>query len=66
MIIGEHSRDGDLEVNPTKAKALSNVRTVQKDEFSRLSPPRVMSLEEHIAYVRGRKEYYIGNSVANL
>jgi len=53
MVIGEHSRETDLEVNPTKAKALSNMRTTSKEEQVRLSPIRQFSLEEAIAYVRG-------------
>ena len=52
MIIGEHTRDIDLEVNPIKARAVSNVRSVQKDEFFRLKPPKIMNLEESIAYIR--------------
>lgn len=51
MIIGEHSRDSDLEVNPVRAKELTNVRSVNKDENVRLSPPRQISLEEAIGYV---------------
>jgi len=54
MVIGESSRDGDLDVNPTKAKELSNVRNTAKEDKARITPPRVMSLEEVIAYVRGR------------
>src|SRR6185436_13300823 len=45
MIIGEHSRDNDLEVNPLKAKQLTNIRTTSKDEAVRLTPPRIFSLE---------------------
>ena len=52
MVIGEHSRDGDLECNPTKRKELSNMRTVQKEDKTKLTPPRMLSLEEMIAYVR--------------
>jgi len=55
MVIGEHTRDSDLEVNPTKTKPVSNVRSVQKDEFVRLTPPRTMTLEESIAYVRANE-----------
>jgi GTP-binding protein len=51
MIIGENSRDNDLEVNPLKAKQLSNVRASGKDEAIRLTPPRLMTLEQAIAYV---------------
>jgi GTP-binding protein len=51
MIIGEHSRDNDLDVNPLKAKQLSNVRAAGKDEAARLPPPRIMTLEQAIAYI---------------
>jgi GTP-binding protein len=51
MIIGAHSRDNDLEVNPTKGKQLTNIRTTSKDEAVRLTPPIAMSLEEAIAYI---------------
>ncbi len=51
MIIGEHTRDNDLEVNPMKGKQLTNIRTTSKDEAVRLTPPRRMSLEQAIAYV---------------
>lgn len=51
MIIGEHSRSNDLEVNPMKAKQLTNMRASGTDEAIRLTPPRRMSLEEAIAYV---------------
>ena len=52
MIIGEHNRDNDLEINPIKAKQLSNVRASGKDEAIKLSPPRLMSLEQAIAYIQ--------------
>jgi GTP-binding protein len=51
MIIGVHSRDNDLDVNPTKGKQLTNIRTTSKDEAIRLTPPIAMSLEEAIAYI---------------
>ena len=51
MIIGEHSRDNDLEVNPLKSKQLTNIRTTSKDEAIRLTPPRAMTLEKAIAYI---------------
>ncbi|MCK5445087.1 MAG: translational GTPase TypA, partial [Rhodospirillaceae bacterium] len=51
MIIGEHSRSGDLEVNPMKAKQLTNVRASGTDDAVRLTPPRRMSLEQAIAYI---------------
>jgi len=51
MIIGEHSRGNDLEVNPLKAKQLTNIRAAGKDEAVRLTPPRVLALEEALAYI---------------
>jgi len=51
MIIGEHSRGNDLEVNPLKAKQLTNIRAAGKDEAVRLTPPRAMALEEALAYI---------------
>ncbi|MBW7852357.1 MAG: translational GTPase TypA [Rhodospirillales bacterium] len=51
MIIGEHSRGNDLDVNPLKGKQLTNVRASGKDEAVRLTPPRRMSLEQAIAYI---------------
>ncbi|KAI8823463.1 P-loop containing nucleoside triphosphate hydrolase protein [Fimicolochytrium jonesii] len=52
MIIGEHNREHDLEVNPSKAKQLTNIRTVAKDEAIRLSPVEQFGLEKMIAYVQ--------------
>ena len=51
MIIGEHSRDNDLEVNPLKGKKLTNVRASGTDEAVRLTPHIQFSLEEAIAYI---------------
>ena len=51
MIIGEHTRDNDLEVNPTKTKQLTNIRTKAADEAIRLTPPILMTLEQAIAYI---------------
>ncbi|MDV7141537.1 translational GTPase TypA [Tropicimonas sp. TH_r6] len=51
MIIGEHSRDNDLEVNPLKGKKLTNVRASGTDDAVRLTTPVIMSLEEAIAYI---------------
>jgi GTP-binding protein len=51
MILGEHSRENDLEVNPIKEKKLTNIRAAGKDEALLLIPPRRMSLEQAIAYV---------------
>ncbi len=51
MIIGEHSRDNDLEVNPLKGKKLTNIRAAGKDDAVVLTTPHRMSLEEAIAYI---------------
>jgi GTP-binding protein len=51
MIIGEHSRGSDLEVNPLKAKQLTNFRTHAHDEMMRLTPPRALTLERAISYI---------------
>ncbi len=51
MIIGEHSRGNDLDVNPLKAKQLTNVRASGTDEAVRLTTPRQMSLEQALAYI---------------
>src|SRR5436190_1192411 len=51
MLIGEHSRGNDLEVNVLKGKQLTNIRAAGKDEAVRLTPPRKMSLEQAIAYI---------------
>ena len=51
MIIGEHTRPQDLDVNPLKSKQLTNIRAAGKDDAVRLSPPRRMSLEIALAYL---------------
>lgn len=51
MIIGEHNRENDLEVNPLKGKKLTNVRASGTDDAVRLTTPVRMSLEEAIAYI---------------
>ncbi len=51
MIIGEHNRDNDLEVNPLKGKQLTNVRASGTDEAVRLTTPVKLSLEQAIAYI---------------
>ena len=51
MIVGEHSRENDLDVNVIKEKKLTNIRAAGKDEAMLLIPPRRMSLEQAIAYV---------------
>jgi GTP-binding protein len=51
MIIGEHSRDNDLEVNPLKGKKLTNIRAAGSDEAVRLTPAVKLSLEAAISYI---------------
>ena len=51
MIIGEHTKSNDLEVNPTKAKQLTNIRAAGKDEAIDLIPPRRLSLEQALSYI---------------
>jgi GTP-binding protein len=51
LILGENSRDNDLDVNPIKEKKLTNIRAAGKDEALLLTPPRRMSLEQAISYI---------------
>jgi len=51
MIVGEHSRENDLEVNPLKGKKLTNIRAAGKDDNVLLTPPMRLTLEQAIAYV---------------
>ena len=51
MVIGEHTRENDLDVNPLKGKQLTNIRTHSHDENIRLTPPRRMTLEQAITYI---------------
>ncbi|KAJ3041555.1 hypothetical protein HDV00_009031 [Rhizophlyctis rosea] len=52
MIIGENSREADMEVNPVKQKQLTNIRSVNKEDAIRLIPAEQMSLERMISYVQ--------------
>ena len=51
QVIGEHCREGDIVVNPTKAKALTNMRTTSRDENIILKPARKMTLEQALEYI---------------
>jgi len=51
MIIGEHSKENDLDVNVLEGKKLTNIRTTSKDEAIRLTPPLQLTLEKAIAYI---------------
>ena len=52
MVIGEHSRAGDLDVNPTREKKLTNIRAAAADQTEKLAPPRTLSLEMAIELLR--------------
>ncbi len=52
MIIGEHNKGNDLDVNPTKTKQLTNMRASGKDDNIKLSPPRMMALEQALSYIQ--------------
>src|SRR5438105_1418271 len=52
MIVGEHTRGNDLEINVLKGKQLTNIRTTSKDEAVRLTPPIRMTLEKALAYIQ--------------
>jgi GTP-binding protein len=51
MVIGENAKPDDLEVNPMKSKQLTNFRSTGKDDAIRLTPPKIMTLEQAIAYI---------------
>jgi GTP-binding protein len=51
MIVGENARSGDMDVNPTKEKKLTNIRTHSHDESLRLTPPRPLTLESAIEFI---------------
>ena len=51
MIIGERARAGDMDVNPTREKKLTNHRAAAADELVRLVPPRPMSLEQALEFI---------------
>jgi GTP-binding protein len=51
MIVGEHTRENDLEINVLRGKQLTNIRAAGKDEAVRLTPPLKMTLEKALAYI---------------
>jgi GTP-binding protein len=53
MVVGENSRDNDLDVNASKEKKLTNMRSATADELVRLIPPRPLSLEQALEFIRG-------------
>lgn len=51
MLIGDTQVDNEIMLNPGKEKRLTNVRSVQKEEYSKLSPPKIFTVEEAVAYI---------------
>ena len=66
MIIGEHTRDNDLEVNPLKSKQLTNFRASGKDDAIVLSPPVKLTLERAISYIQDDELVEITPNVIRL
>lgn len=66
MIIGEHSRDNDLDVNPCKAKKLTNMRASGTDDSSKLAPPRAMTLETCMEWINSDELIEITPSTIRL
>jgi GTP-binding protein len=52
MIIGENSRDNDLDVNVTKEKKLTNIRAASADDTIQLIPPRILNLEQALEFIK--------------
>jgi GTP-binding protein len=51
MIIGQHAKDNDLDVNPCKGKKLTNVRASGTDDAIKLTPPRLLTLEQALEFI---------------
>ncbi len=66
MIIGEHSRENDLDVNAIQEKKLTNIRAAGKDDAMLLIPPRRMSLEQAIAYIEDNELVEVTPSAIRL
>jgi GTP-binding protein len=66
MIVGEHSRDNDLEVNCVEAKQLTNIRSAGADAKAKLPPPIEYALEEMIPYMQPDEMVEVTPSVLRL
>ena len=66
MIVGENSRDNDLDVNASKPKKLTNVRAASAEELVRLIPPRVLSLEQALEFIRDEEAVEVTPSSIRL
>jgi GTP-binding protein len=53
MVIGENLKEEDMELNATRTKELTNIRTKSHEEMIRLNPPKLFAIEEAISYIRG-------------
>ena len=66
MIVGENSRTGDMAVNPTKEKKLTNMRASGSDRNIILKPPRVLTLEEALEYIEEDELVEVTPSIVRL
>src|SRR5256714_6717863 len=66
MIVGESARDNDLDVNASKPKKLTNVRAASAEELVRLIPPRVLSLEQALEFIRDDEAVEVTPSAIRL
>ena len=66
MIVGENARSQDMDVNPTKEKKLTNMRSVSAEEFVRLIPHRELSLEQALEFVREDESVEVTPNIVRL
>jgi GTP-binding protein len=66
QVVGENSREGDLTINITKTKKLTNMRSAGADDKVKLAPPRVFSLEEALEYIQGDEYVEVTPSAIRL
>ncbi len=66
MIVGENARSEDMDVNPAKEKKLSNVRSSTGDELVRLAPPRLLSLDQALEFIREDEAVEVTPSMVRL
>jgi len=66
MIVGENARSEDMDVNPAKEKKLSNVRSATGDELVRLAPPRLLSLDQALEFIREDEAVEVTPSAVRL
>jgi GTP-binding protein len=66
MIVGENARAEDMDINPTKEKKLTNVRSSTGDELVRLAPPRLLSLEQALEFIREDEAVEVTPSTVRL